>query len=70
MCTAILSCELSGDGFCSKPPTPGKPTVESASTEQCSLRVAGTLGFWGLYNPAAGHEAGGIGQGLSPSGLP
>lgn len=59
--TAILSCELSGDVVCCKP-SPGKSEVESASREQCPLGVAGTE-CSGFYNPAAGQEAGGAGQG-------
>lgn len=51
-------------------PSPGKPTVQSASMNQCAQGVAGTWRYLGLYNPAAGHDAGGTGQGLGPPGLP
>lgn len=57
----ILSCELSRDGFFSKPSLPWEAWSRER-TEQCPLWVAGTLYVWAFIILQAGQEAGGTGQ--------
>ena len=45
-----------------RPPSPGKPAVANAGTEQWPQGAAGTWEYLDLCNPPTGHEAGGTGQ--------